>query len=81
MDRQCVSNAVYVLRPSFAINKKMISVKQGLFKKLVKPKYTFEISEVQTQGQGPCPRFLHASTYINSRYLAIYGGRNDKMYQ
>ena len=44
--RECVSNNLYVLKPSYSLNKKQISNKSGAFKKLVKPRYTFEISEV-----------------------------------
>ena len=61
--------------------KKQVSQKVSNFKRLVKPKYTFELTEVKsTGGKAPSPRFSHSACMISGRYLVIYGGRNDKMF-
>jgi Galactose oxidase, central domain len=59
-----------------------MSVKNGAFKRLIKPRYQFEISEIHATGggQAPCPRALHSACMLAGRYLAIFGGRNDKMF-
>jgi hypothetical protein len=59
-----------------------MSIKNAAWKKNVKPKYTFEISEVPcTGGQAPSPRFSHSAIMVSSKYLMIYGGRNDNFYK
>lgn len=38
------SNNLYLVKPSYENNKKYISSKSGHFKKLIKPKYIYEVT-------------------------------------
>jgi hypothetical protein len=59
-----------------------MSAKNGAWKKNVKPRYTYEISEVPcVGGRSPSPRFSHSAIMVASKYLLIYGGRNDNLYK
>lgn len=49
-NRECATNKLYLIKPSYNVNKKFMSAKNAAWKKNVKPKYTFEISEVPYSG-------------------------------
>jgi hypothetical protein len=51
-NREATSNALYVLKPAYTDNKKNISLKSAAFKRLIKPRYMFEVSEVVAMGGG-----------------------------
>ena len=79
--RECTTNALYILKPCYQGMKKQMSAKIPNFKRLVKPKYTFELAEIKSMGgKAPSPRFSHSACMIGGKYLVIYGGRNDKMF-
>jgi len=79
--RECATNTVYVLKPAYTTMKKLFSTKSPNFKRLVKPKYSFELTELATTGgKAPSPRFGHSACMLGGRYLAIFGGRNDRLF-
>lgn len=79
--RECATNSVFVLKPAYSTMKKLLSAKSANFKRLVKPKYTFEVTELSSSGgKAPSPRFGHSACMLGGRYLAIFGGRNDKLF-
>ena len=34
----------------------------------------------EPEGRPPAPRALHTASFLSSRYLAIYGGKNERIY-
>jgi len=49
-NRECSSNKLYLIKPSYNFNKHFMSAKNGAWKKNVKPRFTFEITEVPCLG-------------------------------
>ncbi len=70
--------------PCHEKNKKYIA-HSGNFKKLVKPKVFYEARLIKPKGIPPCARYMHSTAYFKSGdksgYLAIFGGRNDELFQ
>eukprot|EP00347_Sterkiella_histriomuscorum_P019403 403341758 len=84
-----LSNELFLIKPDYQVNKQRLYFNKKLGKdldykidnKYPVPSLAFEVVKLEPLGKPPLARCLHAQTFFAKRYLAVFGGRNDKMFQ
>ena len=73
------TNDLYFIKPCNKETNDVYDSRTGDFIEDIEPRVYFEIRKIEADGLPPTPRFLHCAQHI-SKYLCIFGGKNDELF-
>jgi hypothetical protein len=74
------TNDLFHVRPCTKENSELFDSKRGDYYEGIEPRVYFEIKRVKAEGTPPPPRCQHTAEHLG-KYLFIFGGRNQDMFQ